>query len=35
MISNNKKLELVMNKKHKAEIWKENFITLLNTEEQK
>jgi hypothetical protein len=30
----NKKLELAINKKHKAEIWKEYFTKLLNTEEQ-
>jgi hypothetical protein len=33
-IIRNKKLELAINKKHKAEIWKEYFIKLLSTEEQ-
>jgi uncharacterized protein YqeY len=31
----NKKGELVMNKKEEAEIWKEHFDKLLNTEEPK
>jgi hypothetical protein len=29
-----KKLELTVNKKHKAGIWEENFIKFLNTEQK-